>query len=64
MLGESVDFDAACNQCKRHCGVAWYDPSTRVVDELTSMQEVYDATGCSSRVTGNFTWLYGGPAPR
>lgn len=63
MLREAVGNDAACVQCERVFGAEWANTEAWELVELLSMQEIYDTTGKSSRITGNFNWLYVGPAP-
>jgi len=63
MFREPVLQDAACVQCERLFGAQWADREAWTLIELQSMQEVYDTTGRSARVTGSFNWLYVGPAP-
>ncbi len=63
MFGEAVLQDAACSQCERLFGSDWANRNAWSLIELQSMQEIYDTTGRSGRVTGNYHWLYVGPAP-
>jgi len=63
MLGEPLAGDEACRQCERVFGTGWADRRAWVVDELLTMQEIYDTTGRSARVTGHYGWIYIGPAP-